>query len=155
MGGHCCWHCATGQASWHSTGLAHTVMAVVVAQLLHLASLSPAPSSLFVNNGAEKIAAEMPLSSALCCLNASTPEVPARVRHKGCWEGRKGQGSLVWLWGPLLPPSLDDSLFWGEVTQMGSEPHGWHRCAPTAWPFPGSISLVGSAPEGYALWGQL
>lgn len=79
----------TGQLARHGAGAHGGAPAAV------LASLSPAPSSLFVNNGAEKIAAETPLGSALCCLNASSLEVPARRRHKGCWEGRKGQGGLV------------------------------------------------------------
>lgn len=69
-----------------------------------LASASPAQSSLFVNNGAGKIAPEMPLGSALCCLNASTPEVPARRRHKGCWKGgEEGMGSSERFQGGFTP----------------------------------------------------
>lgn len=76
-----------GQLARHGAGACRGAPAA------ELASPSPARSSLFVNNGAEKIAAEMCLGSALCFLNAFTPEVPARRRHKGCREGRKGWGT--------------------------------------------------------------
>lgn len=76
-----------GQLARHGAGARRGAPAAA------LASPSPARSSLFVNNGAEKIAAEMCLGSALCFLNAFTPEVPARRRHKSCREGRKGWGT--------------------------------------------------------------
>lgn len=76
-----------GQLARHGAGARRGAPAAA------LASPSPARSSLFVNNGAEKIAAEMCLRSALCFLNAFTPEVPAHrlTKAAGRDEGVGGR----------------------------------------------------------------
>lgn len=100
MGGHHRQHSAGGQE-----GLVHSGATAAM-----LASQSPAPSSSFVNNGAEKIAAKMPLCSSLCCPGASSPEVMVWRWHKGCWEGGKDWGGLGEAsQGLLLPPGAGAS----------------------------------------------
>lgn len=129
MGGQCGWlwgrsgavQLAQLSTAWHGVPAAA------------LASASPAQSSLFVNNGAGKIAPEMPLGSALCCLNVSTPEVLAWRRHKGCWKGRDGE--LREVPGAIYSPLLcTDPQCQGEGAETGSDPCGWHHHVPTAWP---------------------
>lgn len=124
--------------AWHSVPAAAT-----------LASASPAQSSLFVNNGAGKIAPEMPLGSALCCLNASTPEGAGLAVAQRLQEGRGGRdGELREVPGGIYSPLAHrDPLWKGEGAQTGSDPpSGPHSLA---MPHARDVS-----PEGCESWGQ-